>query len=64
MSSEWLRAMPPFPLGRLRHNKDAFCRNPHGHHHTDCNTHGNGAGTVGCLTGENAVSLVVYDGLP
>ncbi|MGU0056013.1 substrate-binding domain-containing protein [Enterobacter hormaechei] len=35
---------------------------------TDCNTHGDGAAMalaqMGRLTGENAVSLVVYDGLP
>jgi LacI family transcriptional regulator len=35
---------------------------------TDCNTHGDGAAMalaeLGRLTGENAVALVVYDGLP
>jgi len=35
---------------------------------TDCNTHGDGAAMalaqMGRLTGEDAVALVVYDGLP
>ncbi len=35
---------------------------------TDCNTHGDGAAMaleqLGRLSGDNAVSLVVYDGLP
>jgi LacI family transcriptional regulator len=35
---------------------------------TDCNTHGDGAAMalskLGRLTGDNPVSLVVYDGLP
>ena len=35
---------------------------------TDCNSHGDGAAMalsqLGCLTGDNRVSLVVYDGLP
>ena len=35
---------------------------------TDCNSHGDGAAmalqTLGRLQGDNAVSLVVYDGLP
>jgi len=65
LSSEWLRTMPPGytttqALLALDVAPTAIV--------TDCNTHGDGAAMalaqMGRLTGENAVALVVYDGLP
>jgi LacI family transcriptional regulator len=69
LSREWLRAMPP----SRREGYIATCEllalpEPPTAIITDCNTHGDGAAMalskLGRLTGDNPVSLVVYDGLP
>ena len=69
LSSEWLRAMPPSRRVGYATTKELLSLpQPPTAIITDCNTHGDGAAMalaqLGRLTGENAVSLVVYDGLP
>ncbi|MDU2786827.1 MAG: substrate-binding domain-containing protein, partial [Enterobacter sp.] len=69
LSSEWLRAMPPSRRMGYGTTKELLSLSqPPTAIITDCNTHGDGAAMalaeLGRLTGENAVALVVYDGLP
>ena len=69
LSSEWLRAMPPSRRVGYATTKELLSLSqPPTAIITDCNTHGDGAAMalaeLGRLTGENAVALVVYDGLP
>ena len=69
LSSEWLRALPPSRrVGYATTQELLSLPQPPTAIITDCNTHGDGAAMalaqMGRLTGENAVSLVVYDGLP
>ncbi|MCU6667604.1 LacI family DNA-binding transcriptional regulator [Enterobacteriaceae bacterium H4N4] len=69
LSSEWLCIMPPSRRAGYTTTQALLARDvaPTAIV-TDCNTHGDGAAMalaqMGRLTGENAVSLVVYDGLP
>lgn len=69
LSSEWLRAMPPSRRAGYTATLELLSLpNPPTAIVTDCNTHGDGAAMAlaqqGRLTGSDAVSLVVYDGLP
>ncbi|ASV57569.1 ThuR, regulatory protein for trehalosemaltose transport [Lelliottia jeotgali] len=69
LSSEWLRAMPPSRRAGYTATLELLSLpNPPTAIVTDCNTHGDGAAMAlaqqGRLTGRDAVSLVVYDGLP
>lgn len=69
LSSEWLRAMPP--SRRVGYATTQELLSPaaatHGHHYRlqhPRRRRSDGPAQMGRLTGENAVSLVVYDGLP
>ena len=69
LSSEWLRTMPPSRRAGYTTTQDLLSLDsPPTAILTDCNTHGDGVAMalsqLGLLTGDNAVSLVVYDGLP
>lgn len=69
LSSEWLRTMPPSRRAGYTTTQALLGLDmPPTAIVTDCNTHGDGAAMalaqMGRLTGERAVSLVVYDGLP
>jgi LacI family transcriptional regulator len=68
LSSEWLRAMPPSRRVGMPPRKNCFpAATAYGHHYRlqhPRRRRGDGAGAAGAFTGDNAVSLVVYDGLP
>jgi len=69
LSSEWLRTMPPSRRAGYTTTQDLLSlASPPTAILTDCNTHGDGVAMalsqLGRLTGNNAVLLVVYDGLP
>ncbi|ALB61162.1 Putative ThuR, regulatory protein for trehalosemaltose transport [Cronobacter condimenti 1330] len=69
LSEEWLRRLPPSRRAGYQATLELLALpNPPDAIVTDGNTLGDGAATalqmLGRLTGENAVSLVVYDGLP
>ncbi|MCS2166309.1 substrate-binding domain-containing protein [Scandinavium manionii] len=69
LPDDWLRSIPPTRRGGYQATLELLrLPQPPTAIVTDCNTHGDGAAIalsqLGRLTGDNRVSLVVYDGLP
>lgn len=69
LSDAWLRLLPPTRRAGYKATLELLALpTPPTAIVTDCNSHGDGAAmalqTLGRLQGNNAVSLVVYDGLP